>query len=100
MLTRKVAPALAAGCTVVVKTPEDTPYSPTALAEVRTYTLYPPHSDQGCLLMIFWQNIHMIVCKYTVQNILYYIANIVNTLYYITEKCLPMCILFLNRLLG
>ena len=65
MLTRKVAPALAAGCTVVVKTPEDTPYSPTALAEVRTYTLYPPRSDQGCLLMIFWQNIHKIVCKYT-----------------------------------
>ena len=54
MLTRKVAPALAAGCTVVVKTPEDTPYSPTALAEVRTYTLYPPHSDKGCLLMKFW----------------------------------------------
>lgn len=34
MLTRKVAPALAAGCTVVVKTPEDTPYSPTALVEL------------------------------------------------------------------
>lgn len=34
MLARKVAPALATGCTVVVKTPEDTPYSPMALAEV------------------------------------------------------------------
>ena len=37
MLTRKAAPALAVGCTVVVKTPEDTPYSPMALAEVYIY---------------------------------------------------------------
>ncbi|KAF6028509.1 Ssadh [Bugula neritina] len=34
MLTRKVGPALAAGCTVVVKSPEDTPYIPTALVEL------------------------------------------------------------------
>ena len=34
MITRKVAPALAAGCTVVVKPAEDTPYSALALCEV------------------------------------------------------------------
>jgi succinate-semialdehyde dehydrogenase / glutarate-semialdehyde dehydrogenase len=34
MITRKVAPALAAGCTVVVKPAEDTPLSALALAEL------------------------------------------------------------------
>ncbi|XP_067931027.1 glutarate-semialdehyde dehydrogenase-like [Watersipora subatra] len=34
MLARKAAPALAVGCTVVVKTPEDTPYTPMAMAEL------------------------------------------------------------------
>ena len=34
MITRKVAPALAAGCTVVVKPGEDTPFSALALAEL------------------------------------------------------------------
>ena len=33
-LVRKVAPALAAGCTMVAKPPEDTPASPAVLAEV------------------------------------------------------------------
>jgi succinate-semialdehyde dehydrogenase/glutarate-semialdehyde dehydrogenase len=33
MITRKVAPALAAGCTVVVKPPDETPLSALALAE-------------------------------------------------------------------
>jgi succinate-semialdehyde dehydrogenase/glutarate-semialdehyde dehydrogenase len=32
MVTRKVAPALAAGCTVVLKSPGETPFSSTALA--------------------------------------------------------------------
>ena len=34
MITRKVAPALAAGCTVVVKPAADTPLSALALAEL------------------------------------------------------------------
>lgn len=34
MITRKVGPALAAGCTVVVKTPGETPYTSLALAEL------------------------------------------------------------------
>ncbi len=34
MITRKIAPALAAGCTVVVKPAGSTPYSATALAEL------------------------------------------------------------------
>ncbi|KAJ9210249.1 hypothetical protein DTO166G4_8177 [Paecilomyces variotii] len=34
MITRKVAPALAAGCTVVVKTPGETPFTANALAEL------------------------------------------------------------------
>jgi succinate-semialdehyde dehydrogenase/glutarate-semialdehyde dehydrogenase len=36
MITRKVAPALAAGCTVVIKPAEATPYSALALAELAT----------------------------------------------------------------
>jgi len=35
-LVRKVAPALAAGCTMVAKPPEDTPASPAILAEILT----------------------------------------------------------------
>ena len=34
MITRKCAPAMAAGCTVVAKPAEDTPYSALALAEL------------------------------------------------------------------
>jgi succinate-semialdehyde dehydrogenase / glutarate-semialdehyde dehydrogenase len=34
MLTRKVAPAIAAGCTVVIKPPDETPLSALALAEL------------------------------------------------------------------
>ncbi len=34
MITRKVSPALAAGCTVVVKPAEDTPLTALALAEL------------------------------------------------------------------
>ena len=35
MVTRKVAPALAAGCTVVLRPSEDTPYSALGLCRVR-----------------------------------------------------------------
>ncbi len=42
MITRKVAPALAAGCTVVIKPSELTPYSALALAELAQRAGFPP----------------------------------------------------------
>lgn len=42
MIGRKLAPALAAGCTVVIKPPAETPFSALALVEVRRY-------EQGCI---------------------------------------------------
>ncbi len=42
MITRKVAPALAAGCTVVIKPAEDTPLSALALAELAARAGFPP----------------------------------------------------------
>jgi succinate-semialdehyde dehydrogenase/glutarate-semialdehyde dehydrogenase len=42
MITRKVAPALAAGCTVVIKPAEATPYSALALAELAMRAGFPP----------------------------------------------------------
>ncbi|MBK6932947.1 MAG: NAD-dependent succinate-semialdehyde dehydrogenase [Saprospirales bacterium] len=42
MITRKVAPALAAGCTVVVKPSEETPLSALALAELAGRAGLPP----------------------------------------------------------
>ncbi|MEO8755738.1 MAG: NAD-dependent succinate-semialdehyde dehydrogenase [Casimicrobiaceae bacterium] len=42
MITRKVAPALAAGCTVVIKPAEATPYSAMALAELAHRAGFPP----------------------------------------------------------
>ncbi|MEM6377901.1 MAG: NAD-dependent succinate-semialdehyde dehydrogenase [Bacteroidota bacterium] len=41
MITRKVAPALAAGCTVVIKPAEDTPFSALALAELAKQAGFP-----------------------------------------------------------
>lgn len=37
MIGRKLAPALAAGCTVVIKPPAETPFSALALVEVCLY---------------------------------------------------------------
>lgn len=34
MITRKIGPALAAGCTVVAKSPGETPFTAAALAEL------------------------------------------------------------------
>jgi succinate-semialdehyde dehydrogenase/glutarate-semialdehyde dehydrogenase len=42
MITRKVAPALAAGCTVVIKPPQETPLSALALAELGERAGLPP----------------------------------------------------------
>ena len=42
MITRKVSPALAAGCTVVIKPAEKTPYSAFALAELAHRAGFPP----------------------------------------------------------
>lgn len=42
MITRKVAPALAAGCTAVIKPSEETPLSALALAELALEAGFPP----------------------------------------------------------
>jgi succinate-semialdehyde dehydrogenase/glutarate-semialdehyde dehydrogenase len=42
MITRKVAPAIAAGCTVVIKPAEQTPLSALALAELAEEAGFPP----------------------------------------------------------
>ena len=42
MIARKVAPALAAGCTVIIKPAEATPYSAFALAELAHRAGFPP----------------------------------------------------------
>jgi succinate-semialdehyde dehydrogenase / glutarate-semialdehyde dehydrogenase len=42
MITRKVAPALAAGCTVIIKPAESTPFSALALAELAHRAGFPP----------------------------------------------------------
>jgi succinate-semialdehyde dehydrogenase/glutarate-semialdehyde dehydrogenase len=42
MITRKVAPAIAAGCTVVIKPAEQTPLSALALAELAEEVGFPP----------------------------------------------------------
>lgn len=39
-ITRKLGPALAAGCTAVVKPPPETPFSALALVEVRNGLLF------------------------------------------------------------
>ncbi|KAH0842634.1 hypothetical protein AYO21_08036 [Fonsecaea monophora] len=42
MITRKIGPALAAGCTVVAKSPGETPYTANALAELSRRAGIPP----------------------------------------------------------
>ena len=55
MITRKMAPALAAGNTVVLRPAEDTPYSALALCEVRhrSKEIQLRHFRCICLLFIF-----------------------------------------------
>lgn len=42
MITRKIAPAIAAGCTCVVKLPSETPFSGLALAHLAREAGFPP----------------------------------------------------------
>lgn len=43
MITRKIAPAFAAGCSVVVKPPSETPFSAIALAKLALQAGFPPN---------------------------------------------------------
>ena len=60
MITRKAAPALAAGCTVVLKPAEDTPYSALALCHVYIFlwkmlfhiVIFQTVRRIGCLLPV------------------------------------------------
>jgi succinate-semialdehyde dehydrogenase/glutarate-semialdehyde dehydrogenase len=48
MITRKVAPAFGAGCTVVIKPPSETPYTCAILAKLAVEAGFPPKSIQVC----------------------------------------------------
>lgn len=48
MITRKIAPALGAGCAVVIKPPSETPYTCLALTKLAVEAGYPPHVIQVC----------------------------------------------------
>ncbi|PVH78289.1 succinate-semialdehyde dehydrogenase [Cadophora sp. DSE1049] len=48
MITRKVGPALAAGCSVVIKPPSETPYSCIALVKLAVTAGLPPSIIQVC----------------------------------------------------
>lgn len=48
MITRKVGPALAAGCSVVIKPPSETPFTCTALVKLAVQAGIPPATIQVC----------------------------------------------------
>ncbi|KAH8897947.1 aldehyde dehydrogenase [Thozetella sp. PMI_491] len=48
MITRKIAPALAAGCCVVIKPPSETPYSCAAFVKLAIEAGLPPKTIQVC----------------------------------------------------
>ncbi|RFU29233.1 hypothetical protein B7463_g7082, partial [Scytalidium lignicola] len=48
MITRKIGPALAAGCAVVIKPPSETPYSCLALTKLAIQAGLPPATIQVC----------------------------------------------------
>ncbi|EFX04610.1 succinate-semialdehyde dehydrogenase [Grosmannia clavigera kw1407] len=48
MITRKVGPALAAGCAVVIKPPSETPFTCTALTKLAVLAGIPPATIQVC----------------------------------------------------
>ena len=51
MITRKVAPALAAGCTVVLKPSEETPFTAFAIAQL-AHEAGLPHGASNALLTV------------------------------------------------
>lgn len=48
MITRKIAPALGAGCAVVIKPPSETRYTCLALTKLALEVGYPSHVIQVC----------------------------------------------------
>lgn len=48
MITRKIAPALAAGCAVVIKPPSETPFTSLALTKLAVEAGLPPQTIQVC----------------------------------------------------
>ncbi|KAH8799399.1 Aldehyde/histidinol dehydrogenase [Xylogone sp. PMI_703] len=48
MITRKIAPALAVGCTVVIKPPSETPFTCLALTKLALDAGFPPTTIQVC----------------------------------------------------
>ena len=48
MITRKIAPALAAGCSVVIKPPSETPHTCLALSNLAIRAGLPPETIQVC----------------------------------------------------
>lgn len=48
MITRKVGPALAAGCAVIIKPPSETPYTCLALTKLAVEAGLPPELIQVC----------------------------------------------------
>lgn len=68
MLTRKVGAAMGVGCTAVVKTPEDTPYTPMALVEVRGLLFLLPSASSD-ITYIYLTSIHTEFMNYPYSNL-------------------------------
>ena len=52
MILRKAGPALAAGCTIIIKPAEDTPYSCLALCDVRRDILASVHRSDKIFISL------------------------------------------------
>ena len=77
MVTRKACAAIAAGCTVVLKPAEDTPYSALALCQVSTPSSFPS-SSSSCLTSVGHTLGHTLLCprplpgKHTFLHIVFF----------------------------